>query len=344
MNARYVIVLTLLVAVLLVLTALLLVVGTVDIPIREVMNILLGSSSGRQSWDFIVIESRLPLLMTAALSGAALAVSGLLLQTVFGNALADPSILGISTGASLGVGVVMLALGGTLGSWFGVVAGGYIATLGGAFVGALLVMIVLLAFSSVVKSSTMLLIVGILISYLASSAISLLNFFATQEGVHSFVIWGLGNFSGVTLRQMPVFASFVLAGLLAALLMIKPLNALLLGSRYAENLGISIRRTRNRLLLITGMLTAVVTAFCGPIGFVGLVVPHIARLALKTSDHLRLVPVTILSGAVVAMLCTLLSVLPTSNGAIPINAIMPVIGVPVIIYVILNRRKIFYFN
>lgn len=156
-------------------------------------------------------------------------------------------------------------------------------------------------------------------------------------------MWGLGNFSGVTLRQLPVYASVVVVGLIASLLLIKPLNALLLGRRYAENLGVNIRLTRNLLLLITGVLTAVVTAFCGPIGFVGLVVPHIARLMLRTSDHFRLIPATMLTGATIALLCTLVSVLP-SSGTIPINAITPIIGVPVIVYIILNRRKIFYFN
>ena len=189
----------------------------------------------------------------------------------------------------------------------------------------------------------MLLIVGVLISYLASSALSLLNFFSTQEGVHSFVIWGMGNFSGVTLSQLPVIAVIISIGLILSILLIKPLNALLLGARYAENLGVNLKFMRNSLLLITGMLTAVVTAFCGPIGFVGLVVPHISRLLLGTSDHLRLIPTTILLGAIITMLCSLISVLPAS-GLIPINAITPIFGVPVIIFIILNRRKIFYFN
>ncbi len=322
----------------------LLLVGTVSIPAKEVVGILCGTPSDYEPWNFIVRESRLPLIATAALAGGALAVSGLLLQTLFGNTLADPSILGVSTGASLGAGCVMLTLGGTFTTVFGSAAGGFAATLAGAFIGAMAVMGLLLVFSNLVKSSTMLLIVGILIGYIASSAISLLNFFATEEGVHSFMIWGLGNFSGVTLRQLPLFAVTVAAGLIASMLLIKPLNALLLGRRYAENLGVNLQTTRNWLLVITGLLTAVVTAFCGPIGFIGLVVPHITRLALRTSDHYRLIPATILTGAAIALTCTLVSVLPMDNGMIPINAITPIIGVPVILYVILNRRKIFYFN
>lgn len=342
--ARFRIVTALLVFAIIALALSLLLVGTVDVPAVEVWRILTGRPSDYEPWNFIIFESRLSLVVTAALAGGALAVSGLLLQTLFGNTLADPSILGISTGASLGAGCAMLAFGSSFATVLGVAAGGYVATLTGAFVGAMVVMALLLVMSNVVKSSTMLLIVGILIGYIASSAISLLNFFATEEGVHSFVIWGLGNFSGVTLRQLPVFAAVVVLGLAASLLLIKPLNALLLGRRYAENLGVNLRSTRNVLLVVTGLLTAVVTAFCGPIGFIGLVVPHVSRLLLRTSDHYRLIPVAILAGAVVAMACTLVSVLPMDNGMIPINAITPIVGVPVILYVIINRRKIFYFN
>lgn len=317
-----------------------LVFGSVDIPPGDVVNALLGLPVQRESWSVIVLEARLPMACTAMLAGAALAVAGLLLQTTFDNPLAGPSILGVSTGSSLGVAVVMLALGGSIGVSFG----SYISILSGALLGAGAIMLALLSFSSIVKSTAMLLIVGIMISYLASSAISLLNFFSTQEGVHSFVIWGLGNFSGVTLDRLPVFAGLIVASVLLSFLLVKPLNALLLGARYAENLGVNIRATRNRLLLLSGVLTAVVTAFCGPIGFIGMVVPHIARLALRSSNHVVLLPATAMSGAAIALLCTLISVLPSSFGIIPINAITPVIGIPVIFYVILNRKKILYFN
>jgi iron complex transport system permease protein len=277
---------------------------------------------------------------TAMLAGAALSVAGLLLQTTFDNPLAGPSILGVSTGSSLGVAIVMLALGGSIGHSLG----SYVSILAGALLGAGIIILTLLAFSSIVKSSIMLLIIGILVSHLASSAISLLNFFSTQEGVHSFVIWGLGNFSGVTFERLPIFASLIIIALGLSLLLVKPLNALLLGTRYAENLGVNIRATRNKLLILSGVLTAVVTAFCGPIGFIGLIVPHIARLALKSSNHIVLLPATALCGAVIALLCSLISVLPISSGVIPINAITPIIGVPIIIYIILNRKRILYFN
>ena len=317
--------------------------GSVDIDANVIFSILMGKDSGNEALNTIVLESRVPMILTAILAGAALSVSGLLLQTTFNNPLAGPSILGVSTGAGLGVAIVMLAMGGTIGGVAGDSIGGYMATLLAAILGAAVVLVILMVFASIVKSSTMLLIMGILVSYLASSVISLLNSVATEQGLQSYVYWGFGNFTGVSLDQMPIFAIVIVLSLVAAMLMIKPLNALLLGTRYAQNLGVNTHRTRNLLLLITGVLTAVVTAFCGPIGFLGLVVPHIARLALNTSDHSRLMPVTMLTGAVTALLCTLISV-SSPHGIIPINAITPIIGVPIIIYIIINRRKINYFN
>lgn len=199
-------------------------------------------------------------------------------------------------------------------------------------------------FSTLIKSNVMLLITGIMIGYIASSAIALLNFFATAEGVQSYMIWGLGNFGGVSLQQMPAFALVTIVGLFGSLLLIKPLNALLLGERYAENLGVNIRRVRNWLLIITGLLTAVTTAFCGPVAFIGLAVPHVARMILGTANHNSLLPVTILSGGAVALLCNLICVLPGEAGIIPLNAVTPIIGAPVIIYVILSQRKPQQFN
>lgn len=190
----------------------------------------------------------------------------------------------------------------------------------------------------------MLLIAGIMIGYVASSVISLLNFFSTAEGVHSFIIWGMGNFSGVSLDKLPYFSFIIICGLIIAILLIKPLNALLLGTRYAENLGINIRKTRNLMFLSIGILTATTTAFCGPIAFIGLAVPHIARLLSGTSNHNALMPITILTGSAVALACNLLCILPGESGIIPLNAVTPIIGAPVIIYVIINQRKIKYFN
>ena len=341
-NLRFGISMAIIIAMLIMLIVANLLIGSVDIDPLAVWQIVTGCGHENHVWEIIILNTRLPMIATAALSGAALSVSGLLLQTAFNNPLAGPSILGVSTGASFGVAVVMLASGSAL--WLTQSVGTYMTILIGALAGAALVLIVLLVFSTMVHSSTMLLIIGILVSYLTSSAVSLLNFFATEEGVHSYVIWGLGNFSGVTPSQLPFFAFFIIATLALSTTLVKPLNALLLGTRYAENLGVNTKRTRNSLLIITGILTAGVTAFCGPISFIGLVVPHIARLVLNTSNHNRLLPATMLAGATVALLCTLISVLPQQVGVIPINAITPIIGVPIIIYIIINRKNIQYFN
>jgi iron complex transport system permease protein len=320
-----------------------LLVGVISIPPDAVWRILTGGSVDNASWSFIVLESRWPQAITALLCGAALAASGLMLQTSFNNPLAGPSILGIDAGASLGVALVMLAGGGRV-MQSACALSGFFSVVAGAFVGSMLIMGVLLALSTIIRSNVMLLITGIMIGYVTSGAISLLNFFSTAEGVHSYIIWGMGNFGGVSRTQLPWFAAMCLAGLLLAVLLIKPLNALLLGTRYAENLGVNIRRTRNLLLVATGLLTAVTTAFCGPIAFLGLAVPHIARLLLGTSNHNSLMPVTLLIGAAIALLCNLICILPGSGGIIPLNAITPVLGAPVILYVIINQRKIEYFN
>lgn len=311
--------------------------GAVKIPINSIIDIFSGNDDVNESWKYIILQTRLPQALTAILCGGALAVSGLLLQTAFCNPLAGPSIFGINSGASLGVAFVMLLFGGSITAG-AVSVTGFMAVLIAAFVGAVAVMAVLLFFSNLVNNNVMLLITGIMIGYISSSAISLLNFFATEEGVHSYMIWGLGNFGGVSMAQMPLFAAVTIVGLICALLLIKPLNAVLLGEQYAENLGINTIKLRNCLLLVTGLLTAVTTAYCGPIAFIGLAVPHIARMLLKTDNHRYLIPGTILSGAAISLLCNIICVLPGDNGIIPLNAVTPIMGAPVIIYVIIKGR------
>ena len=314
-----------------------LLVGSVHIPADEVVRLLTGHSGSNPSWQFIVLQSRLPQALTALLSGGALAVSGLMLQTAFRNPLAGPDVFGINSGAGLGVALVMLAMGGSLTAG-NITFTGFMAVLLAAFAGAMLVTAVIFAFSSMMRNNVMLLIVGLMIGYLTNSAISLLNFFATEEGVRSYMIWGMGNFSNVSMAQIPLFASVTLIGLIATILLVKPLNAMLLGTQYAENLGFNIKRLRNILLIITGLLTSVVTAFCGPVAFIGLAVPHMARLLLRTDNHRLLLPGTILCGMVVALLCNLICSLPGRAGIIPLNAVTPLIGAPVIIYVIVRRK------
>lgn len=311
--------------------------GSVRIPFAEVLSILSGSFEGKESWRYIVLENRLPQTLAALLCGASLAVCGLMLQTAFRNPLAGPDVFGISSGAGLGVAIVMLLLGGTLStSMFSV--SGFLAVLTAAFVGAICVTALILFLSTLVRNSVLLLIVGLMVGYVSSSAVSLLNFISTEYGVKSYLVWGMGNFGGVSMSQMPLFSALCLVGIVASFFLVKPLNILLLGPQYAESLGVSTHRMRNVLLVVVGLLTAVTTAFCGPISFIGLAVPHISRLLFRTDNHQVLLPGTVLSGAVIAMLCNFLCYLPGEAGMIPLNAVTPLISAPVIIYVILRRR------
>ncbi len=310
------------------------VAGPVKIPFIEALRILFGKLAAQPSWNHIVLSSRLPQAVTALLGGSALAASGLLLQTFFKNPLAGPSILGISDGANLGVALAMLYISTT----------SYLTTIAAAFIGAAVVLVVIIWFSHKVRSNVMLLIIGIMVGYLASSLISILNYNASADKVHQYVMWGMGDFGSVSMEKLPWFVSFIVAGLIAALLLVKPLNALLLGESYAANLGINVRAARLAILLVTGLLTATVTAFCGPISFIGLAVPHIARLSLGSSNHRSLLPVTILTGGAIALLCNLLSNLSTGGGPLPLNAMTSIVGAPIIIYVIMNRKNLGYFN
>jgi iron complex transport system permease protein len=310
--------------------------GSVSIPSSQVMDILLGKGAEKAAWENIVLYSRLPQAVTALFAGAALAVCGLMLQTLFRNPLAGPSILGISNGADLGVAVVILYSGGITGSGF--------STLLAAFTGAMLMLVLIVYFSGRVKSNVLLLIIGMMAGYLASSVISILNSYASSENIRFYVLWGMGSFSGVSVRQLPLYCISVSLGLLASILLIKPLNVLLLGERYASSLGVSVRRTRILILICTGLLTAVVTAFCGPVSFIGLAVPHVARMLLGTSNQRLLLPATLLSGSAVALLCNLITLFPFGNSLLPLNAVTPLLGAPIIIHVIMNRKNTPYFN
>jgi iron complex transport system permease protein len=315
-----------------------LMVGAVSIPLADIAHILTGQGEVKETWRFIILENRLPQAVTALFAGAALAVSGLLLQTTFRNPLAGPDIFGISSGASLGVALVMLAMGGQV-SVAAATLTGYAAILSAALAGALAVTAIIMFFSLRVKNPVMLLIVGIMTGFVVSSVVSLLNFAATEEGVRSYMLWGLGNFGGVSMRLLPVFVTSTALPLIIVLLMVKPLNALLIGDSYARNLGVDTRRMRRLVLFLTSVLTAVTTAFCGPIAFIGLAVPHVARLLFATSNHRLLLPATILLGSAVALLCNVICLLPGSRGIIPLNAVTPLLGAPVIIYIVARGTR-----
>ena len=308
--------------------------GSIDIPCGEVLSIITGGECRRDVWRVVVLGTRLPQALTALLAGASISVAGLLLQTLFRNPLAGPEVLGVNSGAGLGVALVMLLAGGM--SAFGL--GGCLAVLGGAFGGALLVIMIILLLATLLRNNMFLLIAGVAVSYMTSSAITLLNYFSTAEGVHSYMVWGMGSFGGVTMQQMPFFATVALFLLMMSLALAKPLNALLLGDSYAVNLGVNVKTVRAVALCVTGLLTAVVTAFCGPVSFIGLAVPHIARISMRSSNHRHLVPATIMLGGAVALLCNLVCQLPGESGLLPLGAITPLIGALVIIYVVIKNR------
>lgn len=314
--------------------------GSVEIPFSDVLDILVGGEVRHDSWRLILMQSRLPQAVTALLCGMSLSAAGLMLQTLFNNPLAGPEVFGINSGAGLGVAVVMLLLQGTFvaGS---MTIGGYMAVLLGAFLGAVLAIGIILLFSTLLRGNIFLLIAGMSLSYLTSSVISLLNYFSTAEGVHSYLIWGMGNFGGVSLQQLPLFATLGCVALGLSLLLMKPLNALLLGSAYAANLGVKPKRMRALLLMLTGVLTAVVTAYCGPITFVGLAVPHVARLSLRTNNHRVLLPMTILLGGATTLLCNIICQLPGESGLVPLGAVTPLLGAPIILYVVLKNRGLY---
>ncbi len=328
------------VLVLLLLFVLNLLLGTVRIPVGSVCAILLGSGEENEIWTNIVLSSRVPQALTAMVAGAGLAVSGLQMQTVFHNPLAGPSVLGISNGASLGVAFVVLlsgSLGGVALSRLGYL--GDVAMSIAAIVGALAILGLIAYVSQKVKGNVTLLIIGVMIGYLANAIIGVLKFFSAEEDVKAFVVWGLGSFARVSGDQMLLFVTLMTILLPLSMLLVKTMNLLLLGDAYARNLGLNIQRSRLLVIVCSGVLVAIVTAYCGPIMFIGLAVPHLARALYRTSDHRILMPGTMLAGGVLALVCNLLARLPGFEGALPVNSVTALVGAPVIAMVLFRRRK-----
>lgn len=322
------------------LLALNLMLGSVWIPVDEVCNILLGSGSDNLIWTNIVLKSRLPQSLTAIMAGAGLAVSGLLMQTVFRNPLAGPSVLGISSGASMGVAFVLL-LSGTIGgvalSKLGVI--GEVTVTLAAIAGSLVIMAVIAYVSHKVYGNVTLLIIGVMIGYIANAVIGVLKFFSVEEDIRAYVIWGLGSFARVSGNQTTVFILLMLILLPLSFLLTKTCNLLLLGDSYARNLGLDIKRARLTVICVAGVIVAVVTAYCGPIVFLGLAVPHLCRGIFRTSNHAVLLPGCILIGGALALLCNLIARLPGFEGALPVNSVTALVGAPVVMWVLFNKRK-----
>ena len=314
-------------------------VGAVPIPIREVLAALTGSGNDPVTTK-IILNIRLLKAVVALLAGAALAVSGLQMQTLFRNPLAGPYVLGISSGASMGVAFVVL-LSGTLGgvalSKIGIM--GEIALTLSAIIGSLSVMALIIFVSQKVKGNVTLLIIGVMVGYVANAVIGVLKYFSVEEDIRAYVIWGLGSFARVSGNQMTLFVSIMLVLLPVSFLLVKTLNLLLLGDAYARNLGLNIKRARLQVITCSGVLVAIVTAYCGPIIFLGLAVPHLCRSLFRTSDHRILMPASLLMGGAMALVCNLIARMPGFEGALPVNSVTALVGAPVVISVLFNKRR-----
>lgn len=316
-----------------------LLLGTVYIPIMDILRILSGNHEVSEIWYNIVWSSRVPQALTATMAGAGLAVSGLQMQTVFRNPLAGPSVLGISNGASLGVAFVVLlsgSLGGVALSRLGYI--GDMAMSVGAIIGALSIMLIILYVAQKVKGDVTLLIIGVMIGYLANAVIGVLKFFSNEEDIKAYVVWGLGSFARVSGDQMVLFVVLMCILLPLSMLLVKPMNLLLLGDDYARNLGLNVQRQRMLIIASSGILVAIVTAYCGPIMFIGLAVPHLCRAIFHTSDHRLLMPSTALVGASLALVCNLIARMPGFEGALPVNSVTALVGAPVIAYVLFRQK------
>lgn len=317
-----------------------LMLGSVPIPGSEVLSILLGQGSDHHTWEVIVSQFRLPKAIVAILAGSSLSVAGLLMQTLFRNPLAGPDVMGLYAGASLGVAIVILWAGSSVSATiisnlnlFGSIGIALAASCGSAFV-----LLMILIASQRIRSNITILILGLMFGYATSSFISILMHFALAENIQAFMIWSFGSFGGLTWDQILILSVFCMAGLIIACLSTKQLNALLLGEQYAESMGLEFKKTRNILFIATAILAGTVTAFCGPIGFLGISVPHLCRALFSTANHQILIPACILVGILLALVSDLIASLPGSDITLPLNSVTSLIGAPVLIWVILSRN------
>ncbi|CAI8365572.1 MAG: Hemin transport system permease protein HmuU [Flavobacterium sp. SCGC AAA160-P02] len=314
--------------------------GSVSIPFTEIIDILLGGNSTKPSWDIIVIHFRFPKAITAILVGSGLAISGLLMQTLFRNPLAGPFVLGISSGASLGV--ALLILGSSI-------FGGILATIAfsnwgiaiASSTGAALVLFAVIITANKVRNTMSILIIGLMFGTVTSAIISVLTFFSNADKIQKFIFWGFGNLGNLSWNEVMIFFIIYLIGMINLVQVIKPLNTFLLGENYSKSLGIHIKRSRMIILLITSLLTGVITAFAGPIAFIGLAVPHITKLLFKTSNHKILLPAVAILGAIILLVCDLIAQLPTSEFTLPLNAVTSLFGAPIVIWLLIRKKKIY---
>ncbi|MCS7222047.1 MAG: iron ABC transporter permease [Anaerolineae bacterium] len=319
-----------------------LVLGSVSIPLSEVLTILVGGEPTKATWATIVLKFRLPKALTATLAGSALAVSGLQMQTLFRNPLADPFVLGISAGASVGVALVVLA-GGPTSSSAPLLAGlgllGDVSVVVGASLGSALVLLLVMLVARRTNTMT-LLILGLMFGYVTSAIVSVLIYFSIAERIQAYIAWTFGSFGGVTWSQMRVLAPAVLIGLVLAGVQVKSLNALLLGDDYAQSMGLNVRRARLGIILSAAILAGAITAYCGPIGFLGVAVPHMCRSLFNTSDHRMIIPASIFVGGSTALVADLVAQMPGRQTILPLNAVTALIGAPFVIWIILRQKNL----
>lgn len=315
-----------------------LLIGTVNIPAFKVFGILSGSGTDNPVWKTILFEFRIPKTITAVLAGSALSVSGLQMQTIFRNPLAGPDVLGVSSGASLGVALVVMGFGniiisdnmGFLGSWIQIIS---------AWIGAGMVLFLIMIVSLRVRDIMTILILGILFGSAASALVSILQYFSPQSLLKAFVIWSMGSLSNLTTVQLKVLTLSLAIGFILSVMTLKIMNVMLLGERYSKSMGVNIRTARIFVFLSTSLLSGSITAFCGPVAFIGIAVPHLARLLFRSADHFILVPASVLIGSMLMLLADILSQLPASGIILPINAVTAILGIPVVVWVIVYNRR-----
>lgn len=312
--------------------------GSVSIPIKDVFNSLIGENSSKETWNYIIINYRLPKAITAIVVGIGLSISGLLMQTLFRNPLAGPDVLGLSSGSSLGVATIVMgaaflpmALSSILLSSFGILLA--------SSLGSFLVLLAVLAVSQRLRDTMAILIVGLMFTSLTSAIVGTLTYFSTAEQLQKFTFWSMGNLGNLSWPSIVILSICVTIGLLLSLVSIKPLNALLLGENYARSLGINYKRTRLIIILATSILAGSITAYAGPIAFIGLAVPHIAKLVFQTSNHTILFWATLLLGAIIMLICDSISQLPGSDLTLPINVVTSIFGAPIVIWLLVRKRK-----
>jgi iron complex transport system permease protein len=314
--------------------------GSVSIPFQDILAILFGGQAEKSSWEIIVLNFRIPKAITAILVGSGLSISGLLMQTLFRNPLAGPFVLGISSGASLGV--ALLILGSSLfGGVFSSLAFSNWSFAISSSLGAALVLFAVMLAANKLRNTMSILIVGLMFGTVTAAIISILTYFSEAEQIQQYIFWGFGSLGNLSWNELLVFSIVFLFGILGIIKIIKPLNSFLLGENYSKSLGVNIKKSRNIILIITSLLTGIITAFSGPIAFIGLAVPHITKMIFKTSNHKILIPAVAILGAIILLVCDMIAQLPTSEFTLPINAITSLFGAPVVIWLLIRKKKVY---